>query len=189
MEKDTTTIKSIKKPTSPLPYAEIQYQLEYLMELIGGDQVLELLELIRKIEGLYKIRDQAYDTNGVLADYIIAQVCTHFDISESEKYKLLGYYKSQKFVDARMLAVHLLRKYTHLTQEKIGQMFGGRTRSCIRNNYELRMGEMYSVKSIEMPLVTRCNAIAKKVELFITLVRKFNVSDKQMKGGTINEAA
>lgn len=181
-----TPIKQIGSNAQLLPYAAIQNKIDYLIGVVGSSKVLEILETVSSVESLYKLKKQSYGSNDALIDFIIATVCSSYQIGEKEKTKFFAIGRSQRMVDARTITIFLLRKYTPLTLDIIGKMFGGRSRACIRNSYEMSFKKLLGVKKVKMPLVARYEQIAKEVDVFLSITQKFEVNET--KGG-INEAA
>ncbi|MBL6446411.1 hypothetical protein JMN32_08835 [Fulvivirga sp. 29W222] len=112
------------KPEKGYNYIQLQENLERVLSKIGLANTVKLLENVVSDECS---KGGDIERINVITEYIIAQVIRVFDLKPKKFYTC----NVREYRDARMVAYHLLRKYTAGSYSKIGERFNQHKRNVI----------------------------------------------------------
>lgn len=113
-----------------------------LLKLIMYSQLVNKVPTLELAKDALKINDmekgESLDSNK-----IIETVCQYFRITHNE---IIGKKRTKDIVEARMIAIYLIREILDLPFVTIGQIFGGRDHSTIIYSYEKINNSIKSIK-------------------------------------------
>ena len=109
-----------------------------------------------RIEEIITAIDPGNIPTSVLVDRIITAVCEKYGVSADD---LKSKNKSAHVVNARHIAIYLIRTQTNMTLKAIGETFGNRDHSTIKSSEENVRIKIKTVKNFE----TELNEIIKKI--------------------------
>ena len=106
-----------------------------------NDMPIDIASVSRAIKDMYKGKAQAVPT----PDLIISEVCRFYSIEEDV---IRGTQKNKATVEARQVAMYLIRKMTNLSQPEIAEVFG-------KNHTTV----LYAVRRVEEELANTSNGL------------------------------
>ncbi|NLL55642.1 MAG: chromosomal replication initiator protein DnaA [Clostridiales bacterium] len=114
-----------------------------LLKVIMYSQLINKVPTLELAKEALKV-DNIDNGNNIDSNKIIEAVCQYFRISHSE---IVGKKRTKDIVEARMIAIYLIREFLDLPLVTIGQIFGGRDHSTIIYSHEKISSSINTLKT------------------------------------------